>query len=423
MKQFFTLVLIALISHNAIAQCNAPNVKYGISISDKVVSFTDSTLSDSTITNWIWDFGDGNTSTQQHPQHTYAGTGTYLTCLTVFTACSADSICKYVTTTCSIPDTKYAVAVSDKTVNFTDTTAATPSPITNRIWDFGDGNTSTQQNPQHTYAATGTYKTCLTTVNACGADSICKFVTTTCALPDTKFSYTLNEKTATFMDTTAATPSAFNTWIWEFGDGNTSTQQNPQHTYTNTGTYLTCLIVGNACGADSICKPTYVTCDTVKPNFTAQTSYGKTVLFTNTSTGSGQTLLWTFDDADTSTTSAPSKTFDTIGSHTTCLKVSNYCSVDSVCNVHVITDSIVGIEPIHNTTIVNIYPSPFNNILSIEVSAASTISLHSITGALVHTANVQQGVHTLVTKHLNKGIYFVRVSNADGAITKKVIKN
>jgi len=54
----------------------------------------------------------------------------------------------------------------------------TSNAPTSWLWDFGDGNTSTQQNPTHTYATDSTFITCLTAANNCGTDSSCSSVTT-----------------------------------------------------------------------------------------------------------------------------------------------------------------------------------------------------------------------------------------------------
>ncbi|MFC2141004.1 PKD domain-containing protein, partial [Acidobacteriota bacterium] len=65
--------------------------------------------------------------------------------------------------------------------NFTDTSTDPDGTIVSWLWDFGDGNTSTQQNPSHTYAADGTYTVTLTVTDDCDlTDSISKSVTRSC---------------------------------------------------------------------------------------------------------------------------------------------------------------------------------------------------------------------------------------------------
>ena len=74
---------------------------------------------------------------------------------------------------CNTTEANFSDSISGSTVVFTDMSTLNPSSW---LWDFGDGNTSTQQNPVHTYATGGTYTVCLTATNACGTDSSCASV-------------------------------------------------------------------------------------------------------------------------------------------------------------------------------------------------------------------------------------------------------
>jgi len=86
-----------------------------------------------------------------------------------------------VTIFCATPDVGFSTVNTGGTVCFTDTTSGSP---TQWLWDFGDGNTSTQQNPCHTYASTGNYTACLTATDSCGTDSACQTITI-CGAPAT----------------------------------------------------------------------------------------------------------------------------------------------------------------------------------------------------------------------------------------------
>lgn len=103
------------------------------------------------------------------------------------------------------------------------------------FWDFGDGITSNQSNPIHTFPAVGTYKVTLRTTNSLGFDTISKFVTVNPLVVN----FGMSTDTLQLSDTayfTDSTPNAV-TWIWDFGDGTTSTQQNPSHNYAAQGLY------------------------------------------------------------------------------------------------------------------------------------------------------------------------------------------
>lgn len=152
--------------------CANPVANYTSSTSGTSGIFTDaSTGADS----WLWDFGDGTTSTQQNPTHTYAADGTYIVCLLALNNCSADTICMPITvSSCANPVADFTENVSVGAVSFTNT--STSSLNATYAWDFGDGQSSTVENPTNTYAANGSYTVCLTITDSCGVDSTCTTV-------------------------------------------------------------------------------------------------------------------------------------------------------------------------------------------------------------------------------------------------------
>ena len=135
------------------------------------VQFTDSSPGDPTT--WRWDFGDGATSTEQHPLHTYVDAGTYSVSLIVSNpvgrsrASQPDSIHAGSAPTASFTATPTA-GLTPLTVQFTDTSTGSPDAWS---WDFGDGETSSQQHPSHSYQASGRYSVSLTAGNLFGETS------------------------------------------------------------------------------------------------------------------------------------------------------------------------------------------------------------------------------------------------------------
>lgn len=125
---------------------------------------------------------------------------------------------------------------------------------TSYYWDFGDGSFDTIPNPTHSYPLDSfiNYTVCLIVSNACGSDTLCKNYG--CILPYANFNYTDSNLTVNFIDSSL---NVIN-WFWDFGDGDTSTVQNPTHIYPSDGTYKVCLVVSNICGFelldDTICK-------------------------------------------------------------------------------------------------------------------------------------------------------------------------
>ncbi|MDD2260238.1 MAG: PKD domain-containing protein [Acholeplasmataceae bacterium] len=230
------------------------------------VAFNDTSMP--VATSWSWDFGDGNTSTEKNPVHTYTVAGTYNVTLTATNAAGSDTkemIGIEATGSGGGGESPASPVVSFSAnvtsglpplaVLFTDTSSGSPTAWS---WDFGDGNTSAEQNPVHTYTAAGTYTITLTVTNAAGSNSTTEadYITLSAGMA----SFTANRTgglpplAVAFTDTSDGNPTA---WSWDFGDGSTSAEQNPVHTYTAVGTYNVTLTVTGSFGSD--------TCVTTEP--------------------------------------------------------------------------------------------------------------------------------------------------------------
>lgn len=278
---------------------------------------------------WHWDFGDGSTDTLQHPTHGYSSSGTYNVCLTVQDSCGVDTLCAAITVYCQPPQAGFSHLDSGLTLTFIDTS----SSATAWLWDFGDGSTDTLQHPQHTYAFPGTYQVCLAVSDVCGTDTICDTILVSCPPPTSNFSVSATNLTASFLDASTGAPTA---WQWNFGDGTTSTSQNPSHTYSAPGTYTVCLVVGNLCGvSDTTCVSIQVVCPSLVAAFMDSLS-GFTAYFTNTSIGMASTWIWNFGDGYLSNLQNPTHSYAAPGTYSVCLIASDGCSSDTLCDTIVI---------------------------------------------------------------------------------------
>ena len=135
-------------------------------------------------------------------------------------------------------------------VTFTDESTGSPGSWS---WDFGDGNTSTLENPTNTYVTDGTYSVMLTETNSLGTNTTTEtgYIVVGAAAPVASFSATPTEGSAPltvqFSDTSTNTPIS---WVWNFGDGSSSSVQDPVHTYSTPGDYTVTLIATNAAGSN-----------------------------------------------------------------------------------------------------------------------------------------------------------------------------
>ncbi|MCB0429982.1 MAG: PKD domain-containing protein [Flavobacteriales bacterium] len=224
-------------------------------------------------TNYLWNFGDGGTTAAVNPNHTYTGTGTYTVTLIAKdpTGTCQDTVTKVI----EIIDLAAAFSVDPAygcqvphTVDFTDLTIGGVK----WSWNFGDGGTSTQQNPSHTYANKGSYTVTLTVTTASG----CKDVVTIPA------AVVINPMTVNFVADTiegcaplkvdftdlTLSDSTITNWYWDFGDGNTSTQQNPTNIYVNDTDYTVKLVVVNELGCTDSITHVIEVGTKIPPNFT-----------------------------------------------------------------------------------------------------------------------------------------------------------
>lgn len=141
-------------------------------------------------------------------------------------------------------DSNSPVCLSGEAV-FTDTSFPGIPPASEFLWDFGDGVTSTLRNPRHTYAAVGDYPVTFTLCNGVGC-STAQDLFSVWPLPVAGFSYTVVLRTVTFTNTSHAATS----FLWDFGDGTTSSDVNPVHTYASDGVYGVTLRAFGPCGED-----------------------------------------------------------------------------------------------------------------------------------------------------------------------------
>jgi PKD repeat protein len=314
--------------------------------------------------------------------------------------------------------------------SFTDQSTGNPSSWS---WDFGDGNTSTQQNCSHAYAASGTYTITLyisspncsdstsqqLTVNIGGGGCQPAFITTPAPNVQGKYSFT-DQSTGNL-----------SSWSWDFGDGSTSTQQNCSHTYAASGSYTVTLHISGPSCSDSTFQMLTVNVNTT--NCTADFSYSPsssnplTVNFTDKSTGSPTSWNWTFGDGATSSAKNPVHTYAKAGSYTVTLSISgNNCQSQKTDTVIVITSSI---EINNYGTQIKTYPNPVDNILNININAEKSepvrVAIYNLQGQqiLSKTYMLQSGKQNLKIDLGNfiQGTYLLNISSSSSLLVNKLI--
>jgi PKD repeat protein len=195
-------------------------------------------------------------------------------------------------------------------------------------WSFGDGDTSLDQNPMHTFQGDGSFNVRLTASNARGSTEVIQTISVGVPLSaDFTFSSDSNDapRVVTFEDKSKGSPTA---WAWDFGDDtNPSTEQNPVHVYTNTNPsgYVVSLTVTNSSGSSTKTSTDHIkVLPAIIANFTSNVKNGKpplTVKFTDQSTGEVVGWKWDFGDDSGSLIQNPIHTYDKTGQYTVTLTV------------------------------------------------------------------------------------------------------
>lgn len=245
-------------------------------LSDPVVFTDKSPTASPAITSWLWDFGDGHTSTQQNPSYSYTTPGDYVVKLTVTNSsgCSATSATQIVHINAKpVAAFMYSTpSCAGQVVVFTDKSTSADGSIAKWVWNFGDQSAAdtetSNQAVSHTYTTDGTYTATLQVTTASGCVSTIASQTIVIhPLPVADFvlpDVCLSDAYAQFTDAstiTDGTQSSF-TYLWNFGDGtyatvanpNTSTLQSPKHRYSKAADYTVTLTVTSQNGCVSVVK-------------------------------------------------------------------------------------------------------------------------------------------------------------------------
>lgn len=226
------------------------------------VNFTDtSTQAGGTIGSWNWAFGDGQSATTQNPQHTYAEGGAYTVQLTVVSS-TGSGLSDDETKAINIPalTASFTETSSGLTATFASNSFTAPSyQIVTYYWDFGDGHTQSgaQGTVSHTYANPGTYNATLMVQDTSSGSPISSAYVRAITVaatgsvnqpPTVSFTADVTNLSVAFTDQTTSDASTIVSWLWAFGDGATSTDQNPTHAYSMAGTFTVTLTATDALG-------------------------------------------------------------------------------------------------------------------------------------------------------------------------------
>lgn len=293
------------------------------------VAFTDA--SDGWIDTWSWDFGDGETSTEQSPVHVYANPGQYTIRLTVTgpggtnTRVRAGVVRALVPAPIAEPFATPTAGRAPLVVQFEDRLVG---EATSWSWDFGDGAGSQSPAPTHTYDRGGSYTVTLAVTGPGGVHEVVleETIVVQAMAPVAQVRVPKSEGRAPLaVQFNDESEGEIERWSWEFGDGETSNQSSPEHVYSEPGDYVWTLEVEGPGGVSTTSGEIHVEHAPLEAAFESSVSVGEaplTVLFKNLSTGPVTSYQWSFGDGGSSTEASPVHVFEKPGVYDVSLSVS-----------------------------------------------------------------------------------------------------
>ena len=282
-----------------IEEAPASNFSFDNVCNTQTTTFTDLTTG-SNITTWNWDFGDSSNSTSQNPTHTYINPGNFEVSLTVSNSLGCSSIMVDTVFNHALPLVSFVndLPCSSSPIQFTDQSSVLNASVVSWEWTFGDGNTSSDRNPSHTYGQTGDFPVQLKAFSQFGCVDSASATLSVIQGPQVNFSWdkACSGETISFTDLTNSVGEPISDWTWLI-DNNVLNSQNPQFTFSGIGTFPVQLSVttSNLC-AQAMTKNISVG-SPPSPSFTFTESCSEgTTTFSDTSTGVIFSREWTVDN-------------------------------------------------------------------------------------------------------------------------------
>lgn len=365
---------------------------------------------------------EGETGNSYDPEIT----GTYAVAIW-HGGCADTSECMYVQTPLADFMGTPTYGYPPLTVNFSDLST---DAVSTWEWDFGDGNTSDQQNPTNIYTEGGQYTVSLKITGPGGSDSIVKqhYIEVLFNAPTADFSGTPTSGFAPLdVQFTDLSIDSVNSWLWFFGDGQAAFVQNPSHTYTAAGTYTVTLQISGPGGNGDMEKTDYITVYSteIQADFEGNPTTGQaplTVDFTDLSEGTIESWEWDFGDGGTASEQSPTHEYTGTGSFTVSLTITGPAGSSTETKADYILIP-VGLDQ-NETEAIMIYPNPVTDFLNIRFPGLSDrkLILQTIEGKHLIEQTTSGEFERIDMSGLDMGIYTLIIETTSESYQAKVVK-
>jgi PKD repeat protein len=339
---------------------------------ENLTQFTNTSITSGGII-YEWFFGDGNTSSDKNATHVYAKGGQYTVRLRLTNSNGCrDSVSQTVTVNPKpIAAFSTSRACAGDPVTFTDETSVNTGSIQTYQWSFGDGKSSADQNPVHTFATQGSFNVTLIAISDKGCSDTVTQKITVYSVPQIGFSAN-NVCVGNATQFTNQFVSASYKYVWDFGDGDSSEAVSPAHSYSAGGAYTVTLLVTNSNGCTRTMSKSVTVYDKPVADFSAgDVCLGSEMAFTDKSVfanGTAASWAWSFGDNETSTAQNPAHKYAAPGIYTVTLAVTNSNGCQDVFSKAVIINPMPKAGFQHTEVCLG-QPTKFSNLSSIETGS------------------------------------------------------
>jgi len=358
-----------------------PQVAFGIAnvCEGQTHTFTNNTTVAAGVLSYMWNYGDGNTSTNANMVHThsYPSKGRYSVTLSAEANGCAATLTKnaysFPNPVADITAPATGLLCSNKPVTFGNNSTISSGSF-GHIWRMGDSKVQTTKNPMYQYAGPGTYRVNYIARSEFGCEGKDSVDVTILTSPTVDFTVgqACDLEPTEFKDITSGIGTTNPTYAWNLGDGNTSGAKDPSYQYASIGpkTVTLKVVLDNGC-EDEASKTIEVK---TQPNVdfaVADGCFGKAIPFDNKTTSSSGTInyKWQFGNGDSSVLADPEYTYN--GTATQTYNVTLKADVNGACQSQVIKTVQVYELPLCSFTVSSGWTPGFG-FRTINLAAANT---------------------------------------------------
>ncbi len=285
---------------------------------------------------YSWDFGDGNTSTMEDPEHEYNTPGGYRVTLRATANGCVSTLTKNANQFAKpVAEFEFEGQCQGAAIQFNNNSTISTTDFVGVKWTFEPGEYETINNPAYTFTTSGAKSVKMVAISQFNCqDSITKTVNIAPGpVADFSFGQVCNVDPTQFTNTTTEPSGLLYVYSWDFGDGNSSDQKNPEHKYSGLGERMVTLTVdaSNNCQS-TVSKMVDVKLQPIASFDAAGACSGEIVDFGNQTTSSGGIISynWNFGDGTSSSENSPKKVYSP--STSTTYNVELVASIEGGCS-------------------------------------------------------------------------------------------